>query len=88
MCAGSALLLVALGFAAAHETRQLGAGEKATVTGAILSRDGDLIWVLDKKSSEIVVVKYSSILQDNGEDVKVVQELEPAAMSSSPDLQL
>src|ERR1700722_3137476 len=48
LCAGSALLLVAIGFAAAHETRQLGAGEKATVTGAILSRDGDLIWVLDK----------------------------------------
>jgi outer membrane protein OmpA-like peptidoglycan-associated protein len=59
LCAGSALLLVALGFAAAHETRQLGAGEKATVTGAILSRDGDLIWVLDKKSSEIVVVNIN-----------------------------
>jgi hypothetical protein len=27
LCAGSALLLVALGFAAAHEIRQLGAGE-------------------------------------------------------------
>src|SRR6202041_339420 len=59
LCAGSALVLVALGFAAAHETRQLGAGEKATVTGAILSRDGDLIWVLDKKSSEIVVVNIN-----------------------------
>src|ERR1700758_2892721 len=59
LCAGSALLLVALGFAAAHETRQLGAREKATVTGAILSRDGDLIWVLDKKSSEIVVVNIN-----------------------------
>src|SRR6201997_2920836 len=59
LCAGSALLLVALGFATAHETRRLGAGEKATVTGAILSRDGDLIWVLDKKSSEIVVVNIN-----------------------------
>jgi hypothetical protein len=60
LCAGSALLLVAIGFAAAHETRQLGAGEKATVTGAILSRNGDLIyWVLDKKSSEIVVVNIN-----------------------------
>ena len=55
LCAGSALLLVALGFAAAHETRQLAAGEKATVTGAILTRDGDLIRVLDKKSSKVVV---------------------------------
>src|ERR1700733_15715472 len=59
LCAGSALLLAALAFAAAHETRQLAAGEKATVTGAILSRDGDLIWVLDKKSSEIVVVNIN-----------------------------
>jgi hypothetical protein len=58
-CAGSALLLAALAFAAAHETRQLAAGEKATVTGAILSRDGDLIRVLDKKSNEIVVVNIN-----------------------------
>jgi outer membrane protein OmpA-like peptidoglycan-associated protein len=58
-CAGSALLLVALGFAAAHETRQLAAGEKATVTGAILTRDGDLIRVLDKKSSKVVVVNIN-----------------------------
>jgi len=40
LCAGSALLLAALAFAAAHETCQLAAGEKATVTGAILFRDG------------------------------------------------
>jgi outer membrane protein OmpA-like peptidoglycan-associated protein len=59
LCAGSALLLVALGFAAAHETRQLAAGEKATVTGAILTRDGDLIRVLDKKSSKVVVVNIN-----------------------------
>ena len=31
LCAGSALLLAAPAFAAAHETRQLAAGEKATV---------------------------------------------------------
>jgi len=59
LCAGSALLLVALGFATAHETRQLGAGEKATVTGAILSRDGDLIRILDKKSNDFVVVNIN-----------------------------
>ena len=59
LCAGSALLLVALGFAAAHETRQLATGEKATVTGAILTRDGDLIRVLDKKSSKVVVVNIN-----------------------------
>ena len=59
LCAGSAPLLVALGFAAADETRQLGADEKATVTGAIPSRDGDLIWVLDQKASEIVVLNIN-----------------------------
>jgi outer membrane protein OmpA-like peptidoglycan-associated protein len=59
LCAGSVLLLAALGFGATHETRQLAAGEKATVTGAILSRDGDLIRILDKKSSEVVVVSIN-----------------------------
>src|ERR1700729_88193 len=59
LCAGSALLLAALAFAAAHETRQLAAGEKATVTGAILSRDGDLIRILDKKSNDFVAVNIN-----------------------------
>ena len=59
LCAGSALLLAALGFAAEQETRQLAASEKATVTGTILSRDGDLIRVLDKKSNEVVVVNIN-----------------------------
>jgi outer membrane protein OmpA-like peptidoglycan-associated protein len=59
LCAGSTLLLATLGFAVTHETRQLAAGEKATVTGAILSRDGDLIRMLDKKSGEVVVVNIN-----------------------------
>ena len=59
LCASSAILLAALGFAAAHETRHLAAGEKTTVTGAILSRDGDLIRVLDQKSGEVVVVNIN-----------------------------
>jgi outer membrane protein OmpA-like peptidoglycan-associated protein len=59
LCAGSAVLLAALAFAAAHETRQLAAGEKATVTGAILSRDGDLIRILDKNSNDFVVVNIN-----------------------------
>jgi outer membrane protein OmpA-like peptidoglycan-associated protein len=62
--AGSTLLLATLCFAVTHETRQLAGGEKATVTGAILSRDGDLIRILDKKSSEVVVV-------DINEDTKI-----------------
>src|ERR1700734_2923017 len=59
LCAGSALLLATVAFAAAHETRQLAAGEKATVTGPILSRDGDLIRILDKKSNNFVVVNIN-----------------------------
>jgi outer membrane protein OmpA-like peptidoglycan-associated protein len=55
-CASSVLLLAALGVAVEHRARQLAAGEKTKVTGAILSRDGDLIRVLDKKSGEVVVV--------------------------------
>src|ERR1700685_835604 len=58
-CAGSALLLAALAFAAAHETRQLAAGEKVTITGAILSRDGELIRILNKKSNDFVVVNIN-----------------------------
>jgi outer membrane protein OmpA-like peptidoglycan-associated protein len=59
LCASSALLLAALAFAFANKTRQLTAGEKAKVTGAILSRDGDLVRVLDKKSGEVVVVNIN-----------------------------
>ena len=59
LCAGSALLLAALAFAAAYETRQLAAGEKATVTGAIQARDGGLIRILDKKSNGVVVVNIN-----------------------------
>ena len=61
--ASSALLLAALSFAVAQKTRQLAAGEKAKVTGAILSRDGDLIRVLDKKSGEVVVVNINDDTQ-------------------------
>ncbi len=52
----SVLLLSALTFGAAKDTRQLSAGESAKVRGTILSRDGDLMRVLDKRSGEIVVV--------------------------------
>ena len=56
LCASAALVLTALTFALAHKTIQLAAGENAKVRGTILSRDGDLMRVLDKKSGEIVVV--------------------------------
>jgi outer membrane protein OmpA-like peptidoglycan-associated protein len=52
-------VLVALGFAVADKTRQLAAGERAKVTGAILARDGDLIRVVDKKSGEVFIVNIN-----------------------------
>lgn len=56
LCASAALVLTALAFALMHKTVQLAAGENAKVRGTILSRDGDLMRVLDKKSGDIVVV--------------------------------
>lgn len=56
LCAGAALVLTALAFALTHKTVQLAAGEHAKVRGTILSRDGDLMRVLDKKSGDMVVV--------------------------------
>lgn len=43
--------------ASRDEARQLSQGESATISGLILSRDGDLIRVHDKKSGEVVVVR-------------------------------
>jgi outer membrane protein OmpA-like peptidoglycan-associated protein len=43
--------------ASAGKARQLSQGERAKVSGLILSRDGDLIRVHDKKSGEVVVIQ-------------------------------
>ena len=56
LCASAALVLTALAFAVAHKTVQLAAGENAKVRGMILSRDGDLMQVLDRRSGDIAVV--------------------------------
>jgi outer membrane protein OmpA-like peptidoglycan-associated protein len=58
-CASAAILLAGVTYAAANKTRQVAAGDKAKVTGSILSRDGDLVRVRDKKSSEVVVVNIT-----------------------------
>jgi outer membrane protein OmpA-like peptidoglycan-associated protein len=58
-CATVAILLAGVTYAAANKTRQLAAGDKARVTGSILSRDGDLVHVRDKKSGEVVVVNIT-----------------------------
>ena len=56
LCASAVLVLTALSFAQAHKTVHLAASQNAKVVGTILSRDGDLMRVLDKRSGEIFVV--------------------------------
>jgi outer membrane protein OmpA-like peptidoglycan-associated protein len=58
-CASAAILLVGVTYATADKTPQVAAGDKARVTGSILSRDGDLVQVRDKKSGEVVVVNIT-----------------------------
>jgi outer membrane protein OmpA-like peptidoglycan-associated protein len=54
------MLLASLTFAATpNKTRQLALGEKAKVTGSILSRDGDLVRVRDKKTGDLVIVNIT-----------------------------
>ena len=59
LCASAVILLASLTYAATNQTRQLAAGDKAKVTGSILSRDGELVRVRDKKSGEVVVVNIT-----------------------------
>src|SRR6266478_967433 len=58
-CASAAILLASLTYAATNPTRHLAAGEKVKVTGSILSRDGELLRVRDKKSGQVVVVNIT-----------------------------
>jgi outer membrane protein OmpA-like peptidoglycan-associated protein len=58
-CASAAILLAGITYAAANKTRQFAAGDKAKVAGSILSRNGDLVRVRDKKSGEVVVVNLT-----------------------------
>lgn len=71
LATSSALLLSALAFGVAN-TRQLAAREKATVTGAILSRDGDLIRVRDKRSGDVVVVNINDNTKIKREEHRVL----------------
>ena len=55
LCAIATILITSSAFAATGKTRQLTPGEKAKVSGVIVSRDGDLVRIRDKKSGEVVV---------------------------------
>ena len=56
LCAIATLLITSSAFAATGKTRQLTPGEKAKMSGLIVSRDGDLVRIRDKKSGEVIVV--------------------------------
>ncbi len=57
-------LLASSTFAAStSKTRQLSRGEKANVSGVILSRDGDLVRVRDKKTHEVVTLNILDATQ-------------------------
>ena len=56
-CAIVIVLITSSAFAATtNKTRQFVQGEKAKVSGLIVSRDGDLVRIRDKKSGEVIVV--------------------------------
>jgi outer membrane protein OmpA-like peptidoglycan-associated protein len=56
LCAIATILITSSAFAATSATRQLTLGEKAKMSGLILSRDGDLVRVREKKSHEVITV--------------------------------
>ena len=57
LCAIAIVLITSSAFAATtNKTRQFVQGEKAKVSGLIVSRDGDLVRIRDKKSGEVIVV--------------------------------
>jgi len=63
LCAVATVLITSSAFAATAKTRQLTPGEKAKMSGFILSRDGDLVRVRDKKSHEVITVSIGDATQ-------------------------
>jgi outer membrane protein OmpA-like peptidoglycan-associated protein len=60
LCAIATILITSFAFAATGKTRQLTLGEKTKMSGLILSRDGDLVRVRDKKSHEMITVSIGA----------------------------
>ena len=55
-CTILAVMFAGSAFAATTQTRQISEGEQAKVLGVILSRDGDLVRVREKKSHDVIAV--------------------------------
>ena len=63
------ILLANFTFAGANsQTLQIAAGNKAKVKGSILSRNGDLIRVREKKPGAVVVVNITDRYQDRAQE--------------------
>jgi outer membrane protein OmpA-like peptidoglycan-associated protein len=62
-CAIATILITSGALAATANTHQLTPGEKAKMSGLILSRDGDLVRVRDKKSHEEITVSIGDATQ-------------------------
>jgi outer membrane protein OmpA-like peptidoglycan-associated protein len=63
LCAVATILITSSVFAATGKTRQLTPGEKAKLSGSILSRDGDLVRMREKKSHEVITVSIGDATQ-------------------------
>jgi outer membrane protein OmpA-like peptidoglycan-associated protein len=64
LCAIATVLITSSAFAATTDkTRQLTPGEKVKMSGLILSRDGDLVRVREKKSHEMITVSIGDATQ-------------------------
>ncbi len=64
LCAVATVLITSSAFAATtSKARQLTPGEKAKMSGLILSRDGDLVRVRDKKSHDVITVSIVDATQ-------------------------
>jgi len=63
LCAVATILITSSAFAATGKAHQLTPGEKAKMSGLILSRDGDLVRVRDKKSHEVITVSIGDATQ-------------------------
>jgi hypothetical protein len=63
-CAISIVLLGTLFHAASTETFKIPVNERGEVIGRILSRNGDMVWIKDKKSGQLVVVNITDNTKD------------------------
>lgn len=63
LCAIATIVITSSAFAATSKTRQLIPNEKAKTSGLILSRDGDLVRVREKKSHDVITVSIGDATQ-------------------------